>query len=84
MSQLELPNFLRESSTNIAWCTIFLQTVSKAAPACAMPEDAADREIHHWWKAKKWAYFNLNRLYIRYVEPSMFWGEYVATAGRLT
>lgn len=30
-----------------------------------MPEDPVDRELHHWWKAKKWAYFNLNRLYIR-------------------
>jgi hypothetical protein len=30
-----------------------------------MREDAPDRERHHWWKAKKWAYFNLNRLYIR-------------------
>lgn len=29
-------------------------------------EDPLERERHHWWKAKKWAYFNLNRLYIRY------------------
>lgn len=27
--------------------------------------DENDREKHHWWKAKKWAYFNLNRLFIR-------------------
>lgn len=26
-----------------------------------------EREKHHWWKTKKWAYFNLNRLFIRYV-----------------
>lgn len=31
-----------------------------------MQEDPLERERHHWWKAKKWAYFNLNRLYIRY------------------
>lgn len=30
-----------------------------------MVEDSFDREKHHWWKAKKWAYFNLNRLFIR-------------------
>ncbi len=30
-----------------------------------MLEDVDDRERHHWWKAKKWAYFNLNRLWIR-------------------
>ena len=30
-----------------------------------MHGDPLERERHHWWKAKKWAYFNLNRLYIR-------------------
>lgn len=29
-------------------------------------EDVYEREKHHWWKTKKWAYFNLNRLFIRY------------------
>jgi hypothetical protein len=39
-------------------------------PESAMMEDSYEREKHHWWKAKKWAYFNLNRLYIRHVELS--------------
>jgi importin-7 len=30
-----------------------------------MAGEPFDREKHHWWKAKKWAYFNLNRLFIR-------------------
>jgi len=64
-NQLELSNYLQRHDVNIGWCTIFLQTVSKAIPASAMPEDVEDRERHHWWKAKKWAYFNLNRLWIR-------------------
>ena len=34
-------------------------------PASAMLDDIDERERHHWWKAKKWAYFNLNRLWIR-------------------
>jgi rubrerythrin len=42
-----------------------LQTIAKDAPPNALPEDIADREANHWWKAKKWAYFNLNRLYVR-------------------
>ncbi|CRK43179.1 hypothetical protein BN1723_019136, partial [Verticillium longisporum] len=62
---LELSAFLRQQQNNIAWCTVFLNTVSKAIPASAMVEDSFDREKHHWWKAKKWAYFNLNRLFIR-------------------
>lgn len=57
--------FLREQQTTIGWCTVFLQTVSKAAPAIAMADEPVERERHHWWKAKKWAYFNLNRLYTR-------------------
>ncbi|KAK4188938.1 nonsense-mediated mRNA decay protein 5 [Podospora australis] len=63
---LELSDFLRQSAVNLGWCTIFLQTVSKAIPASALQEEPLERERHHWWKAKKWAYFNLNRLYIRH------------------
>ncbi|KAK4102767.1 ARM repeat-containing protein [Parathielavia hyrcaniae] len=63
---VELCDFLRQSAVNLAWCTVFLQTVSKATPASAMQGEPLERERHHWWKAKKWAYFNLNRLYIRH------------------
>lgn len=65
--QLELCDFLRQTAVNLGWCTVFLQTVSKPAPASSMQGEPLERERHHWWKAKKWAYFNLNRLYIRYV-----------------
>ncbi|KAI6088473.1 ARM repeat-containing protein [Hypoxylon rubiginosum] len=67
---LELSNYLRQHDVNIAWCTIFLHTVSKTIPATAMNDDIEERERHHWWKAKKWAYFNLNRLWIRHGNPS--------------
>ncbi|KAI5867654.1 ARM repeat-containing protein [Durotheca rogersii] len=63
---LELSSFLRRHDVNIGWCTIFLHTVSKSIPPSAMAEDIEERERHHWWKAKKWAYFNLNRLWIRH------------------
>ncbi|KAI1819315.1 importin-beta domain-containing protein [Xylaria intraflava] len=63
---LELSSYLKQQDVNLGWCTIFLQTVSKAIPASAMSEDIDERERHHWWKAKKWAYFNLNRLWIRH------------------
>ncbi|KAL2121886.1 hypothetical protein VTJ04DRAFT_2341 [Mycothermus thermophilus] len=63
---LELCDFLRQTAVNLGWCTVFLQTVSKPAPASSMQGEPLERERHHWWKAKKWAYFNLNRLYIRH------------------
>ncbi|KAI0600738.1 importin-beta domain-containing protein [Biscogniauxia sp. FL1348] len=66
---LELSSFLKQHEVNIGWCTIFLHTVSKSIPASAMADDIDDRERHHWWKAKKWAYFNLNRLWIRHGNP---------------
>jgi importin-7 len=49
----------------IGWCSLFLQTIAKDPPPSAMDEDLAERETNHWWKAKKWAYFNLNRLFVR-------------------
>lgn len=63
---LELSDYLRQEHVNLGWCTVFLQTVSKAIPAKLMQEEPTERERHHWCKAKKWAYFNLNRLYIRH------------------
>lgn len=39
-----------------------------------MPEDISEREANHWWKAKKWAYFNLNRLFVRYGNPTALSG----------
>ncbi|KAF3065226.1 hypothetical protein GL218_02393 [Daldinia childiae] len=72
---LELSPFLRQHDINIGWCTIFLQTVSKKMPPSAMNEDLDERETHHWWKAKKWAYFNLNRLWIRH-------GNYTGAASK--
>lgn len=62
---MQLPPCLQQHDTNIAWCTVFLQTVAKAAPPASMEDDPPQREQHPWWKAKKWAYFNLNRLFIR-------------------
>jgi hypothetical protein len=76
---LELSPHLRQEQVNIGWCTVLLQTVSKTVPAAAMQGDSFDREKHQWWKAKKWAYFNLNRLYIRCVTNSVSSCEESAT-----
>lgn len=61
---------LREQPVVIGWCSLFLQTVAKDVSVIALPEDLAEREANHWWKAKKWAFFNLNRLFVRYGNPS--------------
>jgi hypothetical protein len=66
----ELPVYMRDQQNIIAWCTLFLQVIQKEPPPSAMVEDVDERETNHWWKAKKWAYANLNRLFVRYGNPS--------------
>lgn len=66
----ELPPHLRDHQNIVGWCTLFLRTVSKDPPPCSMSEDPDERESNHWWKAKKWAYANLNRLFVRYGNPA--------------
>ncbi|KAK7714416.1 Nonsense-mediated mRNA decay protein 5 [Botryosphaeria dothidea] len=65
----ELPVPLRDQQSMVGWCSLFLNVVAKEPPPSAMPEDLEERETNHWWKAKKWAYANLNRLFVRYGNP---------------
>ncbi|KAI4249176.1 MAG: hypothetical protein L6R40_000634 [Gallowayella cf. fulva] len=66
---IEMPPFLLSQDKMVAWCTLFLNLIGKEAPADALDEDLDERERNHWWKSKKWAYANLNRLYVRYGNP---------------
>ncbi|KAF5015358.1 hypothetical protein F66182_13338, partial [Fusarium sp. NRRL 66182] len=66
----ELPPHLKTHQATVDWCTLFLRIVAKAPPANSMLEDPEDREQNHWWKCKKWAYGNLNRLFVRYGNPT--------------
>ena len=66
----ELPLPLRSHQAMVDWCTLFLRVVQKEPPESSMMEDVDERELNHWWKCKKWAYVNLNRLFIRYGNPA--------------
>ncbi|KAL8735711.1 MAG: hypothetical protein Q9181_002714 [Wetmoreana brouardii] len=66
---IEMPPHLLSQDRMVAWCTLFLNLVGKDAPTIALDEDLDERERNHWWKSKKWAYANLNRLYVRYGNP---------------
>lgn len=67
---LHLSPQLQESSSIIPWGTLFLSVVQKPIPADTQPASADEREKFPWWRAKKWAYHNLNRLFSRYGSPS--------------
>ncbi|KAL7276738.1 Nonsense-mediated mRNA decay protein 5 [Rhizina undulata] len=66
----ELAAHLREESSIVPWATLFIKVVGKAAPPESLLENIEEREVHPWWKAKKWAYSNLNRLFVRYGNPT--------------
>jgi len=69
---------LREQEAMVGWCTLFCNVVVKDVPADAMPEAPEDRELNHWWKSKKWAYANLNRLFVRQGSHQCFWLRFFA------
>lgn len=66
----ELSMQLRSHQAMVDWCTLFLKVIAKEPPENSMMEDEEERELNHWWKCKKWAYVNLNRLFVRYGNPS--------------
>jgi hypothetical protein len=67
--QISLSKCQRESASTEAWIGLFLRTIDKEIPLESLPEDEAERERHPWWKAKKWAYANLNKLFCKYGDP---------------
>lgn len=70
MVKFDLSPHLMDQDRMVGWCTMFLTIVGKEAPAHALHDDLDERERNHFWKTKKWAYHNLNRLFVRYGSPS--------------
>ncbi|TGZ77434.1 ARM repeat-containing protein [Ascodesmis nigricans] len=66
----EMAPHLRNEETFLQWATLFIKIVQKEPPPESMSEDIEERELNPWWKAKKWAYANLNRVFVRYGNPS--------------
>ncbi|KAJ5804964.1 hypothetical protein N7474_010851 [Penicillium riverlandense] len=66
----ELSPALQTHQATVDWCTLFLRIVAKTPPANGMGDSKEERELNHWWKCKKWSYANLNRLFVRYGNPT--------------
>lgn len=47
----------------VPWGQLFFAVINLKLPKEIMPEDQESREKNEWWKAKKWAYATLNRLF---------------------
>jgi len=49
----------------VPWGRLLFRVVGMAVPIEGVPTDEEDREKCEWWKAKKWAYGILGRLFHR-------------------
>ncbi|KAF8935125.1 hypothetical protein BGZ47_010058 [Haplosporangium gracile] len=73
--QIDLSERLRDNTSLVPWGTLFIQMVEKPVPTEGLPTDLEELEKHPWWKAKRWAYQCLNRLYTRYGNPTALTSE---------
>lgn len=49
----------------VPWGRLLFQMVNLQIPPEVVPVDEEERERSEWWKAKKWAYATLGRLFHR-------------------
>lgn len=54
----------------IRWGGLIFAVVNIRIPPEATPQDETEREASEWWKAKKWAYATLARLFHKFGSPS--------------
>ncbi|GJJ15816.1 hypothetical protein Clacol_010094 [Clathrus columnatus] len=54
----------------VPWGQVFFRVINLQIPPEALPQDEEERERCEWWKAKKWAYSSLDRLFHRFGNPS--------------
>ncbi|KAI5123131.1 hypothetical protein M0805_000834 [Coniferiporia weirii] len=67
---LQLSKHQQSHESIVPWGRLLFQVVSLQVPNEAIPEAEDEREKCEWWKAKKWAYSVLGRLFHRYGNPS--------------
>ncbi|KIJ55033.1 hypothetical protein M422DRAFT_201012 [Sphaerobolus stellatus SS14] len=54
----------------VPWGQLLFAVVNVRIPAAALPQDEDEREVSEWWRAKKWAYGILARLFHKFGSPS--------------
>ncbi|TFK52379.1 ARM repeat-containing protein [Heliocybe sulcata] len=67
---LHLSQHQQSPESIVPWGRLLFQVVNLQIPQGAVPEDEEERERSEWWKAKKWAYGVLGRLFHRFGNPS--------------
>ena len=64
---MQLTKHQQSNESLVPWGRVLFQVVNIEIPKEVVPEDEDDRENSEWWKAKKWAYAVLGRLFNRFV-----------------
>ncbi|KAA1474736.1 ARM repeat-containing protein [Dentipellis sp. KUC8613] len=67
---LHLSSHQQSPESLVPWGRLLFEVVNLRIPADAVPQDEEERERSEWWKAKKWAYGILGRLFHRFGNPS--------------
>lgn len=67
---LSLSRYQQSAEGLVPWGRLLFQVVNLRIPDDAVPADEEERERSEWWKAKKWAYGILGRLFHRFGNPS--------------
>lgn len=62
---LDLSEHQRSQESLVPWGNLFFAVINLRLPPEVVPADEEEREESLWWKAKKWAYATLNRLFLR-------------------
>lgn len=67
---LHLSQHQQSADSLVPWGRVLFRMVNLQIPKEAVPEQEDDRQRSEWWKAKKWAYAILGRLFRRFGNPS--------------
>src|SRR6266545_5031651 len=67
---INLSKHQQSNESLVPWGQLLFAVVNLRLPKEAYPEDVEERERCEWWKAKKWAYAVLGRLFHRYGNPT--------------
>lgn len=70
-TQTSLSPHQQSSQSIMTWGRLLFQVVAVQLPVgTTLPGSPDDWQVSEWWKAKKWAFNTLNRLFERYGNPS--------------
>ncbi len=62
---IHLSQHQQDAGSLVPWGRLLFRVVNLQIPKEAVPDDEEERERSEWWKAKKWAYGILGRLFHR-------------------